>query len=655
MDQAAEMASIPLLCNICAKQRKFSDISHLLTHVGSKGHLSHYFKLQVRSRQDPAARKQLVAYDQWYEAHEVERLLSERLTLKESKKPNPKRKLEKPLDTVPQKQETNILSSKLRGGDFTDEDVLDPQLSLQYVKEQRPRFNAGSIPPAELTSNHRVHAPRMHLWPTGRDRKQEMAQPLDQLSIPSIESEHGAGSDSESHFSSLSISNHTKSHCPDLLAAFNLQDAMVFDSGPSHAARPADDDDVGSSPYEEIEDLDPVSEGTKLKGVFWPGMNIFDSATPEMRRKRNQKKDGSVLEKMMISAAEVEPTELIFTPEGSLKKQRRISGMVEDSSPVKEESPKPKRRRSNSKRSTLTEISGNFPRLPKLQRGTHLGHTVKRPRIIEAGELSRRALADLDNQSASNTRSKGCRPMLTKDEDTEWSLTLGDAGHKKQAGFAIFQDPEHAEVTTDSVSQAPAQTFGQTPCQGHSLQSFGHPGGLSLLSSEFRLPSKGVRNSAGGPAFEQAQKAIPSSFRPFLAPPSGKDNKENVGPVANQLEPNDHQANSACAGQKGQHYFSIEEAHPPHFFHTLPCDVDFGAFADADPYESLPNQFPYNFQQLQPQQNNNQPSSEFHPFTSPYRRVSGSDSSNASYRRHHSYTNLGENENEHMLFGEMMD
>lgn len=87
-----------------------------------------------------------------------------------------------------------------------------------------------------------------------------------------------------------------------------------------------------------------VSESTKLKGVYWPGMDIFDSATPEMRRKRNQKKDSSVVEQLELNSQEVEPTELIFTPTGSFKRQRRISSSVyddEDDEMVKAESPTP--------------------------------------------------------------------------------------------------------------------------------------------------------------------------------------------------------------------------------------------------------------------------------------------------------------------------
>jgi hypothetical protein len=79
--------SIPLSCNICPKKPKFSDVSHLLTHVASKGHLSHYYKVKVRSSSDPEARKLIDTYDRWYGEWRVEDLMSERMNLKDKKRP----------------------------------------------------------------------------------------------------------------------------------------------------------------------------------------------------------------------------------------------------------------------------------------------------------------------------------------------------------------------------------------------------------------------------------------------------------------------------------------------------------------------------------------------------------------------------------------
>lgn len=85
-----EGAAIPLHCSLCPKNPNFSDISHLLTHISSKGHLSHKFKLGIRSQSDPQARNQLEAYDIWYADNGLDDLLAERLASKEQKNP-PKR------------------------------------------------------------------------------------------------------------------------------------------------------------------------------------------------------------------------------------------------------------------------------------------------------------------------------------------------------------------------------------------------------------------------------------------------------------------------------------------------------------------------------------------------------------------------------------
>ena len=78
--------NIPLHCNICPKKPDFSDVSHLLTHVQSKGHLSHYYKLKVKASTDAASRKVVDEYDEWYEMWNVQDLMMERMQQKERKK-----------------------------------------------------------------------------------------------------------------------------------------------------------------------------------------------------------------------------------------------------------------------------------------------------------------------------------------------------------------------------------------------------------------------------------------------------------------------------------------------------------------------------------------------------------------------------------------
>lgn len=78
-----------------------------------------------------------------------------------------------------------------------------------------------------------------------------------------------------------------------------------------------------------------LSDSAKLKGILWPGMDLFDSATAEMRRMRNQRKDGSILESMMAASADVEPTEVSYHADGAFRTARDIFGPLStESSPV---------------------------------------------------------------------------------------------------------------------------------------------------------------------------------------------------------------------------------------------------------------------------------------------------------------------------------
>ena len=78
--------SFALICYLCPKTPQFSDLSHLLTHISSKAHLAHRFKIQLRSKTELAARVQLDSFDDWYNTNDLDTLLSDRMNTKESKK-----------------------------------------------------------------------------------------------------------------------------------------------------------------------------------------------------------------------------------------------------------------------------------------------------------------------------------------------------------------------------------------------------------------------------------------------------------------------------------------------------------------------------------------------------------------------------------------
>jgi hypothetical protein len=191
-----------------------------------------------------------------------------------------------------------------------------------------------------------------------------------------------------------------------------------------------------------------VSECTKLKGVYWPGMDIFDSATPEMRRKRNQKKDSSVVEQLELNSQEVEATELIFTPSGSFKRQRRISSSVyddDDETLIKTESPRPVLTRP-----VLAKMDANVPRRSR--------------------------------QSARTTQQVSYSARHHRDDDysrPDFGYGYGERAPKRKRAFDVFQDddvpfsqPSGFTYLTAGLHQQPSPTPASTL---PTYKAFGNP------------------------------------------------------------------------------------------------------------------------------------------------------------------------------------
>jgi hypothetical protein len=110
-------SSIQLQCTLCPKAPQFSDVSHLLTHISSKSHLSHRFKLQIRAQSESGAKHQLDNFDQWYHNNNLDVLLSSRLAAKEQKKSAKERKGAKftPNNFVSNSKSNSTLTLSLRG------------------------------------------------------------------------------------------------------------------------------------------------------------------------------------------------------------------------------------------------------------------------------------------------------------------------------------------------------------------------------------------------------------------------------------------------------------------------------------------------------------------------------------------------------------
>ncbi len=117
---------------------------------------------------------------------------------------------------------------------------------------------------------------------------------------------------------------------------------------------------------------DEDGQNNKLKGTVWPGMALFDSATPEQKRKRNQRKDNSVLEQMIITSQAVTATECIWSPEWGLQRARDIyaSPSIEGSpevTPTRKRKSRP-RRQTPTKSDAALSAKGEEPDIPKKKR-----------------------------------------------------------------------------------------------------------------------------------------------------------------------------------------------------------------------------------------------------------------------------------------------
>ncbi len=156
--------------------------------------------------------------------------------------------------------------------------------------------------------------------------------------------------------------------------------------------------------------------------------------------------------------------------------------MVEDTSPIKGESPLPKKpvRR---KRSPLKELNANVTR--NVGRPVKVKHSQATGHRHGPEEVRSRPLPSLPSSSADTPYAVKSRFSPTEDENLEFKLTVGQLANQKKGGnFTIFHDEDTKRRIPKMVSQAIETT---------------HP--------QFALPQM------------QAQVAHPRSHMPFMTTP----------------------------------------------------------------------------------------------------------------------------------------
>ncbi|OQD86559.1 hypothetical protein PENANT_c007G07965 [Penicillium antarcticum] len=398
-----------LQCIVCPGQPRFCDSSHLLTHVGSKAHLSHSFKLTVRSHDEHEAAELLGEYELWSKANDIPRQLAERMSNKQAR--NKKRKSEdnnkKP---PPKKRATDASVSTLSTliSDCIDPRLTDPLLG-KHEDIEHATFTPVNTPKGSTTMVISALSSTGPFLRSGRFSNdwQSVGTPLPM----------------NSDYPALPVTptrprNRRK---PEEIAwTFSRDTPKRLVVSLSHASGGVG----GKARADEI---------ARLKGVLWPGMDVFDSATLKMKLKRNQKKDGSSLRRMESSSKNVKPLEQVFSPSGTLRSVREITGNVEIHSPLKGESPIPRRHFNRPRKPTLEQIDPNVLRAVDKKRAKTARHkdaknTKKPPKGPSRSPRWYQRTAD-DVVSFTG-------------EDGEMGLAVRAFGKKSQNGFSIFTDED---------------------------------------------------------------------------------------------------------------------------------------------------------------------------------------------------------------------
>ncbi|KAL9091769.1 MAG: hypothetical protein Q9159_001284 [Coniocarpon cinnabarinum] len=292
-------------CFICKPEPiEFCDESHLKTHALSKDHLRAEHSLKCRVNTDPVAQFKYQQYLRWRDIHRIE---------EEALKRAERARLRKELEA--KKAHGESLGDKEGGGPRRK----SPQGNATSQRSTNPALET------EQASNENPNAMRAFV--------EESTYPTSQTWDRDRVAVRNATYVEES--SPLRI--------PETSEKSSARDPGSVKAGAESAL-------AGASQW--------------AKGPQYPGMYAFDAALPEMKRKRNQKKDVSVFITLKRNSENIQAVEEVWYDNlDTVKRTQPITGRVESSSPCMEDDAiQPSRtRRRVSRAATLRDKDANQP------------------------------------------------------------------------------------------------------------------------------------------------------------------------------------------------------------------------------------------------------------------------------------------------------
>ncbi|KAI9674430.1 MAG: hypothetical protein M1817_001768 [Caeruleum heppii] len=560
MADSSRQSVIPLHCSLCPKDPKFSDLSHLLTHVASKGHLSHQFKTTVRVKADPVAKAKLDAYNHWYEKYGIERLLSARIALKDDKdvKSTRAKRGRASINDVPAKRtkssidHSGVSQAKPESSNAEPPDPVDPRLAQIDGMASPPCLPRSADCSSLSIVEREAHVPRMYLWSTTAPGRYQS---------PSYSGSPSFTTDD------FSVHGFTFDDVNDPFIDRNLESRITPPQNlPSLESRSSENGVEGHKRAD-----------VQLKGIIWPGMSLFDSATPEMQRKRNQKKDGSTLIQLAESSAQVEALEQTYGDDGELQVERPIWGLLDDS-PIKKRAASPKKPSPRAPRPVLRDLSINVPQARMSSRVKTEDNT--KARDLEYG-TSRRDMPFIEEPYRFPSESDRCLSILHSPNIS--TKRDGPRGERKAKDFTVFCDDGLDQRPSDGPS-TPLRPAKQSDGNNkRDQQPLGTPQGFTVLNSGHPMTS---RNRSGHHAMigdDPLLQLLPPSVGPFQSHCRTPTKGETVDPLH---QPESSYFGSGWGRPDGRmHNELFEDAHQlSHFPYVFPGPVEMNASAHPDPY-----------------------------------------------------------------------
>jgi hypothetical protein len=220
-----------------------------------------------------------------------------------------------------------------------------------------------------------------------------------------------------------------------------------------------------------------------------------------MRRKRNQKKDGTLAKQMEATSQQVKPTEQIFkSTEGlPLETEREITGKVEDYPPLEGETPIAKKGPVRGKPGMLRERDANIPRARDTKR------------VKKENRRTRDESEDtLESEQARFPNNFG----------SAYPAADGGLGRALQGPrFAVFKDGQDQIHSESAMIQAPQGTLAPAQLALNNTSNISHHHGHRIPPSNENIePMLSNTSQFNPPIFN------PMSILPFV-------NGNNIGQV----------------------------------------------------------------------------------------------------------------------------